>query len=119
MLKSNEPDSILLKIEDITNKISTILVSTEHLNKDDLSQIENYFNERQVLFNLLDSWLISDNGIEYLKNNSTFFKNKLKFILEIDEYNIKRIRNNLDDIKEKIRNLVKNKSVLKYNLTLL
>lgn len=81
--------------------------------------MKTFFNERKILLNQLDSWLKSDVGIEYLKINSTFFKNKLKYILEIDEYNIKRMRNNLDDIKEKIRNLVKNKSVLKYNLTIL
>ncbi len=119
MQQSNTPDNFLLKIEDINNQISTILVSTDNLDKKDLSLIESFFNERQTLFNQLDSWLKSDSGIEYLKNNSTFFKNKLKYILEIDEYNIKRIKSNLDDIKEKIRNLVKNKSVLKYNLTLL
>ncbi|HPI19496.1 MAG TPA: hypothetical protein PKY56_03925 [Candidatus Kapabacteria bacterium] len=119
MQQSNEPDNILLKIEDINNKISTILVSAANLDKKDLTLIDSFYNERQALFNQLDSWLKSDNGIEYLKKNSTFFKNKLKFILEIDEYNIKRMRNNLDDIKDKIRNLVKNKSVLKYNLTIL
>jgi len=43
MLKSNEPDSILLKIEDINNQISTILVSSDNLDKKDLSLIENFF----------------------------------------------------------------------------
>ena len=117
MLKYKAPMEYLQSIKDITNKISSVLLSLENFGEEDFSQIEDFFNERQDLINQLETLLASEEGKEYLKNNSTFFNNELKIIQDIDEYNIIKMKENLDDIKEKLRILIKSKSVLKYNLT--
>lgn len=109
-------DSIIYVFENLeekTNQISDLLSDTDGLYSAQIDILMKLYDDRKKSLEQIAFWYNSDNKAlspEMKKN----LKKRMDKLLKNDADNLLVIKNKLDELGEKLRNLNKNKSLLVY-----
>jgi hypothetical protein len=112
-------DDVLLEkifggLEIITEKISLLLSAKEFVESDDINNISELYKKRKLLLNNLDTWFQNENSKKYVNLNLDLWGKRLDNLIQNDKENVAKIENNTKNIGNKLRELIKKKSLLVY-----
>ncbi len=110
---NNDLKNILKSVESKTKLISEILRTNSNLELEEMHLLNKLYKERRPDFEKLGNYYNADNNY----NNQTdkeILQNRIKDLIKSDKLNLSILDKKVKDIKSKISNLEKNKSLLIY-----
>ena len=110
---NNDLKNILKSVESKTKLISEILRTNSNLELEEMHLLNKLYEERRPDFEKLGNYYNADNNY----NNQTdkeILQNRIKDLIKSDKLNLSILDKKVKDIKSKISNLEKNKSLLIY-----
>lgn len=112
-LFNNSIDIVFDNLEEKTNQISDFLSDIDTLHSAQIDVLMNLYEDRKESLEQIAFWFHSDNRAlpPEMKRN---IKNRMDKLLKNDADNLIVIKNKLDELANKLRNLNKNKSLLVY-----
>ncbi|MCX7736999.1 MAG: hypothetical protein N2319_09825 [Candidatus Kapabacteria bacterium] len=112
-LYNNSIDIVFDNLEEKTNQISTFLSDIDTLHSAQIDVLMNLYEDRKESLEQIAFWFNSDNKAlqPEIKRN---IQNRMDKLLKNDADNLIVIKNKLDELANKLRNLNKNKSLLVY-----
>lgn len=106
-------NSAFKNLEEKTNQISDFLSDINGLHSAQIDVLMKLYEERKESLEQIAFWYDSDNKA-LSPEMKIHFKNRMDKLLKNDADNLLVIKNKLDELGEKLRNLNKNKSLLIY-----
>ncbi len=106
-------NSAFENLEEKTNQISDFLSDINGLHSAQIDVLMKLYEERKESLEQIAFWYDSDNKA-LSPEMKIHFKNRMDKLLKNDADNLLVIKNKLDELGEKLRNLNKNKSLLIY-----
>jgi hypothetical protein len=106
-------NSAFENLEEKTNQISDFLSDINGLHSAQIDVLMKLYEERKESLEQIAFWYNSDNKA-LSPEMKIHFKNRMDKLLKNDADNLLFIKNKLDELGEKLRNLNKNKSLLIY-----
>lgn len=97
----------------ISNEISTLLLNKNNL---DTSKILNklYSDKKQIIEKIF-FFTNSEIGLKFIDNDADNWNKKIKECIDIEELNVEKLKSITNDTGNKLKDLIKNKSILVYS----
>ena len=105
--------NILKSVEFKTKLISDILRKNSDLQLEEMHLLNQLYRERRPYFEKLENYFNSQNDAINFTNDEKL-KNRINDLIKSDKLNLSILDKKVKDIKSKISNLEKNKSLLIY-----
>ena len=105
--------NILKSVEFKTKLISDILRKNSDLQLEEMHLLNQLYRERRPYFDKLENYFNSQNDAINFTNDEKL-KNRINDLIKSDKLNLSILDKKVKDIKSKISNLEKNKSLLIY-----
>ena len=110
---NNDLNNILKSVEFKTKLISDILRKNSDLQLEEMHLLNKLYKERRPDFKKLENYFNSKNNTINLTNDEKLH-NRINNLIKSDKLNLSILDKKVKDIKSKISNLEKNKSLLIY-----
>lgn len=107
-------NELLLQYETNLIRITNILNNNIKLDKNLIEELTNLYNEKKLIIEDISVFLKSPEGKEITDNNQTINK-KLLELQKLEKSNLNLIETQKSDIKNKLKQINKNKSLLIYS----
>lgn len=107
-------EDALNKIEINTDKIAGILAEKGRLDVEQVNFLSKLYGNREILLKDLELWYKTDEATSYFLNNKKEFDKRIKKITEKDKSHLDNIELRAKELKSKLKEMSKQKSVLLY-----
>jgi len=108
-------EEMLDKIERNTDKIAEILAFHGRLDMEQIKELSILYDSRQKMLDELEKWYKTKEAVEYFKKNKNSFDKRITSITEKDKKQLDIIEKRAKDLKSKLKEMNKQKSVLIYS----
>jgi len=108
-------EEMLNKIERNTDKIAEILAFHGRLNSEQIKELSNLYDKRQEMLDELKKWYKTEEALIYFKKDKDKFDKRITSITEKDKKQLDNIEKRAKDLKSKLKEMNKQKSVLIYS----
>ncbi|OGU38535.1 MAG: hypothetical protein A2X61_08075 [Ignavibacteria bacterium GWB2_35_12] len=108
-------EEMLDKIEGNTDKIADILACEGRLDIEQIKELSNLYDKRQEMLDGLKEWYKTEEAIEYFKKKENTFEKRITAITDKDKKQLDNIEKRANDLKSKLKEMRKQKSVLIYS----
>jgi hypothetical protein len=102
-------------VESKADEINSILEEHDKLSFDDIKKISNLYASRKESIDIINKWISSDSGREFIKNNQQSWESRMKPFLDKDKRILDKLGNILNNLGDQIRQLNKQKNILIYS----
>ncbi|TAL68359.1 MAG: hypothetical protein EPN82_11065 [Bacteroidetes bacterium] len=109
-----EIDDVLKKIEYNTDRIAVILAEDGRLDIEQVNNLSKLYGNREILLKDLEVWYKTDEAKLYFAKNKKEFDKRIKLITEKDKKHLDNIESRAKELKSKLKEMRKQKSVLLY-----
>jgi oligoendopeptidase F len=109
---------IFAKIDYISAKadeIANILEKNDKLSFEDIKKISKLYENRKKSIGIINEFLTSDEGKEFVKNNQKEWESRISPFLKKDKKILDKLGETLNNLGDQIRQLNKQKNVLIYS----
>ena len=114
MQKYEQYAELLDSVYSLTQEIIEILANTEPLFPEELEELERLYTDREIFLNEFGEWYKSAEGISEIEKNKLFWEESFKKLQEIEKFHMDIFQQRTADLKENLRKMMQNKSVLLY-----
>ncbi len=108
-------EEVLDKIERNTDKIADILAIKGSLDIEKIKELSKLYDTRQEMLDGLKGWYKTEEAKEYFKKNQNSFDKRITTITVKDKKQLDNIEKRANDLKSKLKEMRKQKSVLIYS----
>ncbi|MBI5325009.1 MAG: hypothetical protein HZB41_07040 [Ignavibacteriae bacterium] len=108
-------EDVLNKIESNTERIAKILAFDGRLEIEKIKELSSLYDVRQEMLEGLADWYKTDEATNFFKDNKKEFDSRIKKITEKDKKQLDNIEKRANDLKTKLKEMRKQKSVLIYS----
>jgi hypothetical protein len=114
MLKYDALLNCIEQIEKITAEIHLLLIKGESMDYSDIMAINSLYFERKSVLSEFEQFALTDEGKNILNQNSAIINNFIIKLQENDKNNIVLLKNKIQSLANKLKELNTNKSLMIY-----
>lgn len=97
----------------ISNEISTLLLNKNNLDSSEI--LNKLYSEKKQIIEKIFFFSNTEYGLKFINNNADKWNKMLKECIEIEEKNVKDLQSITNETGKKLKELIKNKSILVYS----